>query len=142
MEQVTSHLTAKLKSPPLEKLFLSLPHPKVEMLCSPPMENTSASTGPGTPVATLEKPGQVSMDAPSVEDPVTELVPANPALDPQIVVTPLSPDCTDKILCKYGIYEDWKHIITGLWEGFDVGVRETPPCSYIFCQLCFITFRP
>ena len=75
--------TTKLKSPLLERrLFPLLPHPKVEMLCLPPVENTSASTGPKIPVATLEMPAQVSMDAPSVENPVMELVPANPVLDP------------------------------------------------------------
>ena len=71
-----------------------------------------------------------------------ELVPANPALDPQVVVTPLSPDRAEEILCKYSLYKDWKHIITGLRKGFDVGVRETPPHSYIFHQPCFVTFRP
>jgi hypothetical protein len=78
------------------------------------MENISASTGPETQIATLECPASVSMDAASVGSLVTELVPANPMPDPQIVVTPLNPDWVEEILCKYGLYNDWKHIITGL----------------------------
>jgi hypothetical protein len=105
------------------------------------MENISASTGPGAQVATLEMPALASMDAASAENPVMELVPANPVLDPQMVVTPLSPDQAEEILCKYGLYEDWKHVITGLREGFDVGIRDTPPCSHLFRQPCLVTFR-
>jgi hypothetical protein len=76
-----------------------------------------------------------------VENPVTGLVPANPVPDPRVVVTPLSPDRAEEILCKYGLYGDWKHIIIGLRKGFDVGIKETPPRTYIFRQPCFVTFR-
>jgi hypothetical protein len=72
------------------------------------------------------------MDAASAGNWVMEPVPANPVLDPRIVVTPLSPDRTEEILCKYGLYENWKHIINGLWKGFDVGIGETPPHTYLF----------
>lgn len=76
------------------------------MPCLPPTVSISASTGPGTQVGTLEMPALVSMDAASVENLVTELVPANPVLDPQMVVTPLSPNRAEESLCKYGLYED------------------------------------
>ena len=52
------------------------------MPCLPPMENIPASTGPETQAATLGMPALVSMDAAPVEDPVMELVPANPVPNP------------------------------------------------------------
>jgi hypothetical protein len=133
VEHATSQPTVKLTSPLLERRPLpSCPHPRVEMLCLPPTESNSASSGPKTQVATLQMPALVSMDAASVENWVMGLVPANPVPDPRVVVTPLNMDHAEVICCKCGLYEDWKYIITGLWEGFDVSIRETPPCTYIF----------
>ena len=73
------------------------------------MENISASTGLGTQTATLETPVSASMDAAYVDNLAMEPVPANPKPDPRTVVTPLSPECAEEVLCKYGLYYDWKH---------------------------------
>jgi len=108
--QATSQQIAKPKSPPQAGKLPPLPHhPKVETLCSPPMENISASTGLGTQTATLETPVSASMDAAYVDNLAMEPVPANPKPDPRTVVTPLSPECAEEVLCKYGLYYDWKH---------------------------------
>ena len=43
--------------------------------------------------------------------------------DPRKVSTPLDADGLEGVLRKFGIFDDWSHVITGLREGFDVGVK-------------------
>lgn len=50
-------------------------------------------------------------------------LPAPPRPDPRRVVTPLSADNLEEALESLGIRNGWQHVITGLREGFDIGLR-------------------
>jgi hypothetical protein len=67
---------------------------------------------------------------------------ANRTPDPRRVVTPLDPGRAEELLCRYGIISAWKHVIAGLREGFDVGIREQLTCSYIFRKSHLNSARP
>ncbi|KIK31862.1 hypothetical protein CY34DRAFT_19492 [Suillus luteus UH-Slu-Lm8-n1] len=41
--------------------------------------------------------------------------------NPRIVVTPLIVDHIKELLCKYNLLDDWLHILSGIYTGFDVG---------------------
>jgi hypothetical protein len=62
------------------------------------------------------------------------LADANLLSDPRWVVTPLIPDQMEELLYIYNIHDDWKHILIGLREGFDVGIRGSLSCLRIFCK--------
>ena len=64
--------------------------------------------------------------------PHTVLANAKPERDPRMVVTPLDANAAEELLCKYNLYDTWKHIIEGLRTGFDVGILEQPSCTYTF----------
>jgi hypothetical protein len=64
-----------------------------------------------------------------VAPPPTALADANLSSDPRRVVTPLIPERLEELLYLYDIHDDWKHILAGLREGFDVGIRGSLPCS-------------
>ena len=70
------------------------------------------------------------------------LVAANHMPDPRCVVTPLDPDRVEELLYKYDLFPTWKHIITRLHEGFDVGIWEHLSSSYIFRKPQIISVRP
>jgi hypothetical protein len=61
------------------------------------------------------------MVAVSVVNLTMVLATANPP-DLRRVVTPLDPDWAKELLCKYNLVPYWSHIVTGLREGFDVGI--------------------
>ncbi|KIJ56446.1 hypothetical protein M422DRAFT_150825 [Sphaerobolus stellatus SS14] len=42
------------------------------------------------------------------------------------------PDAAEALLCKYGILNEWQHIVSGLREGFDVGIKMPVTCTYLF----------
>jgi hypothetical protein len=71
-----------------------------------------------------------------------ELVAARCLPDPRRVVTPLDPNRAEKLLRKYDLISDWNHVITGLREGFDIGIREQLSCLYIFRQSFILAIRP
>jgi hypothetical protein len=72
------------------------------------------------------------MVAAFAESPVMELDLASPTTDPRHVVTPLDPNRAEELLCRYDLQDTWTHVIVGLREGFDIGIREQLPRSYIF----------
>ena len=64
------------------------------------------------------------MDVPSAETEITERMLAPSEEDPRKVVTPLDADGLEAALQEQGTFEKWAHIITGIRNGFDVGVKE------------------
>jgi hypothetical protein len=132
------HSNAKRIEPQLANPQHPLPlMEKVNMPCSHPGASNSASTGLGSHHAPSEAPVQTFMAAASVERPAMVLVAANPNPDPRKVVTPLNPNRVEELLCKYGLISTWNHIIVGLHEDFDIGIREQLSCLYIFPQSQF-----
>lgn len=72
------------------------------------------------------------MHAPSATSSPTELGAAPAHNDPRSVSTPLDADGLETLLKKLGLLEEWSHVINGIRNGFDVGIREIPPRSFIF----------
>ena len=62
--------------------------------------------------------------------------------DPRRVVTPLNPDRAAELLRKFNLLSVWNHVIVGLREGFDIGIREQISRSYIFRQPLILSIRP
>jgi hypothetical protein len=100
--------------------------------------NNSASTRLGSHHAPLEAPVWTFVAAASVGEPAMVLAAANPNPDPKKVVTPLDPNWVEELLCKYSLISTWNHMIVGLREGFDVGIREQLSRLYIFPQSQFL----
>ena len=48
---------------------------------------------------------------------------AEPSADPCLVCMPVSPIKVEALLCSFNIYDKWLHIIDGLLNGFDVGIK-------------------
>jgi hypothetical protein len=88
------------------------------------MASSSVLPGLEIPLATLVAPAPISTAAVSAVSSATEPVAAKCLPDPRHVVTPLDPNRAEELLCKYDLISDWNHIITGLREGFDIGIRE------------------
>jgi hypothetical protein len=53
-------------------------------------------------------------------------VPTTPEGDPRRVVTPLHADRIEALLSQLGILAAWRHVVSGIRLGFDVGVRVHP----------------
>ena len=120
---VTSLPIARLIKQLLEdQLPLLLPLPEANTPCLPPVENHSALPLPTHPPVVTETPTPISMVAVSVVTPSMELVSASQSPDPRCVVTPLIAYKVELLLHKYGIYDDWSHVIAGLRSGFNVGI--------------------
>ena len=120
---VTSLPIARLiKQLPEDQSPLLLPPPEANTPCLPPAENHSALPSPVHPPAVTVTPASISMVAVSVATPSMELVGASQSPDPRCVVTPLVAHKVELLLRKYGIYDDWVHVIAGLRSGFDVGI--------------------
>jgi hypothetical protein len=64
--------------------------------------------------------------------------------DPDLrrVVTPLDVNKTRALLCKYGLLPDWDHILQGIANGFNVGIKSPPSCTLIFRESRILTARP
>lgn len=60
------------------------------------------------------------------------LVDAAPNTDPRQVTTPINPTKTLTILSYLHIIDNWSHIIEGLINGFDIGLRTLPTTTLIF----------
>jgi len=54
------------------------------------------------------------------------------APDPCSVFTSINPDKAEILVRTLNLHSKWKHVITGLREGFDVGIQQTPNCTIIF----------
>lgn len=79
-----------------------------------------------------EQAVQTTTDAPFAQSPVTEPAAAHDQIDPRIVTTPLDADLIEVLLRNLGIEEDWKHIVHGLRNGFNVGIQDNLNQSFIF----------
>lgn len=64
---------------------------------------------------------------------ITEPAPAHQVdLDPRKVIMPIIATRVEQLLHTYGIYNKWKHILVGLINGFDVGIKCAPERTIIF----------
>jgi len=72
------------------------------------------------------------MDAVSAVAPPMVPGPAECVPDPRIIFTPIDPVSTEHLLLSLNIYDKWKHIITGLHEGFDMGIKHPPEHTIMF----------
>jgi hypothetical protein len=106
------------------------------------MGGSSASPGPVVPPAISGLVAAISTVAASVEIPRTAQAIARPRPDPRRVVTPLNPDKVEKVLHNLALFNSFRHIIVGLREGFDVGIRGLLPRTYLFRQSQIILSRP
>lgn len=106
------------------------------------MGGSSASPGPVVPPAISGLVAAISTVAASVEIPRTAQAISRPRPDPRRVVTPLNPDKAEKVLHNLGLFNSFRHIIVGLREGFDVGIRGLLPRTYLFQQSQIILSRP
>jgi hypothetical protein len=72
------------------------------------------------------------MPALFVKNPPMAPGPAKPESDPRSVFTPVNPIKTKILLCSFNIYNKWSHVITGLREGFDVGIKSPLSKTILF----------
>jgi len=61
-----------------------------------------------------------------------ELVAATNEPDPRIIITPLIASHVEELLRKYNLLDDWMHILVGIRNGFDVGIRDPPLSTCLF----------
>ncbi|KAG2128340.1 uncharacterized protein EDB93DRAFT_1256685 [Suillus bovinus] len=104
------------------RLQPSLPTPGASMHSLPQTENITALIGPMDPSAPSVPTAEMSTPAASAEILLTVLGAARLAGDPRAVVTPLDYLQVEEILRTYGIFNDWRHIVDGIHNGFNVGV--------------------
>ncbi|KAI1781869.1 hypothetical protein LXA43DRAFT_1069631 [Ganoderma leucocontextum] len=100
------------------------------MPSSQQMEGHSASRGLRADPANTEMAATMPTDVAFAEQATTARVPA-PALDPRAVVTPLDVDRIRSALQGLGLLDEWAHIISGLLDGFNVGVDTHVSETYI-----------
>lgn len=62
--------------------------------------------------------------------------------DPRSVCTPIDPDKAESLLRSFNIYNKWSHVITGLREGFDVGIKSLPTETILFREPRLISSQP
>ena len=89
-----------------------------------PPVNLSVSIGHGTPIANSQTIAETPTDVPFVGRYNTEPTLAPSREDPRKVVTPLDADGLEVALYKLDIFQKWAHVISGIRDGFDVGVKE------------------
>jgi len=131
--QVTYQQTAKQNQPVLvNQLPPSPPMPRAEMPLSDPMANGSVSAGPRIAHAHSVTNAETTTAAVYVEDCHMVLPNAKLATDPRSVFTPIDPNKAEILVRTLNLHNKWKHVITGLREGFDVGIRQTPNHTIIF----------
>jgi hypothetical protein len=118
--------------PDIQHFRLPVEMPKANMPCLDQTTRCSASLGPRIPFAPLEEHVSTTTDAASAEGLPMELKPAGCEPDPCCVTTPLNVNKTKLLLCKYGLLSDWEHILQGIANGFDVGIKSRPNCTLIF----------
>jgi hypothetical protein len=115
--------------------------PKVIMHYQPPMESTTVSTGPIPLPAPSDPTAQISMDAAFAGNLGMELVAASNEPDPRIIITPLIASHVEELLHKYNLLDDWMHILVGIRNGFDVGVRNPPLSTCLFRKSCLVALK-
>ena len=78
-------------------------------------------------------------EAQPMEQPTVE---REPEMDPRSVFTPIDAHKTELLLQSLGLREKWEHVIKGLKEGFDVGIKAPPSHTILFRKPLFIQSRP
>jgi hypothetical protein len=126
----------------IQHFHLPVEMPRASMPCLDRTTRFSASLGPGIPFAPLEEHVSTTTDAASAGGLPMELKPAGCRPDLCCIITPLDVNKTRLLLCKYRLLSDWEHILQGITNGFDVGIRSPPDCTLIFRKSCIITARP
>lgn len=127
---VTSPRTALPRSLRQASQWRPLPEVLTLTPCSQPLVCATASCSPATLLVLTRTIVVIFMLVASVVPPSTVLPPAQTKPDPRLVVTPLSADGLESALASLGILEDWRHVITGLREGFNIGL-EAPVTSTV-----------
>ncbi|CAL1699721.1 unnamed protein product [Somion occarium] len=84
------------------------------------------------PLTERGKDASTTTAAASASTPVMVPQSVPTSLDPRNVTTPIQVDKVEALLQELGIAEDWRHVLEGLRNGFDVGVKDTPPRSFMF----------
>lgn len=104
------------------------------MHLSVPMVVPTASPSLKESSVCMEPPASITTDAAFAASRSTEPPAAQPSHvnDPRFVSTPLNVDKIEQLLAGLGILDSWKHVIRGLREGFDVGIRDSPNNTFIF----------
>lgn len=115
----------------IQHFCLPVEMPKANMPCLDQTTKFSASLGPRIPFAPSEEHVSTIMDAASAKGLPMELRPARCKPDPHCITTPLDVDKTRFLLCKQ-LLPDWEHILQGITNGFDVGIKSHPNCTLIF----------
>ena len=105
----------------------NLGHHLAHSLMDPPVD-PSASHGPTTPNDVFPTIAGMSINVLYAMTGVTEPMPVRSEVDPWKVITPLSADGLEAKLHEQGIFEKWSHVIDGICNGFDVGIKEK--CSH------------
>jgi hypothetical protein len=82
------------------------------------------------------------MDAASVEDPLMGPSYADHTPDPRIIVTPMDSLKMKSLLYKYNLLSDWDHILSGITNGFNVGIKSPPEHTLIFQESYFLPTQP
>ncbi|KAG2158082.1 uncharacterized protein EDB93DRAFT_1246567 [Suillus bovinus] len=86
------------------------------------------TTNTWTPSAPMVPTAEMFTLAASAEIHHTEPAIARPVSDPRSVVTPLNHIRLEELLCKYGIFDDWCHIINEQEAGrYSIGFSPTDP---------------
>jgi len=96
-----------------------------------PPDDSSASLGNNHPIAVSPIAARVCTDVPSVVSETMGSTLAPGVEDPRVVVTPLDADGLEAELRQQGVLKKWSHIIDGIRNGFDVGVKTQVPCTII-----------
>ncbi|CAA7260557.1 unnamed protein product [Cyclocybe aegerita] len=116
--------------------------PAARTLSSPPTTSPSASTLPRTLTAHSKRTAETTTAAASVVDRAMEQLPAASEPDPRTVFTPIDASKAESILRSFNLYNTWQHVIFGLRNGFDVGIRSLPTHTILFRQSCILPPQP
>ncbi|KAG2339793.1 hypothetical protein BDR05DRAFT_1003120 [Suillus weaverae] len=110
----------------------SRPMLEANMLSQTRPESITALTGPTTPVAPSVPTVEMFIHVVSVVTCPTGLAAAESGVDPHTVVTPLDHLKVEDTLRKYGIFNDWCHIVNGIHDGFNIGILTPPKSTLLF----------
>ena len=78
-------------------------------------------------------------EAQSTEQPTVK---SKPEMDPLLVFTPIDAHKTELLLQSLGLWEKWEHVIKGLKEGFDIGIKAPPSHTVLFQKPLFVQSQP
>lgn len=74
----------------------------------------------------------------SVMTSTMELAAVGQSLDSRHVVTPIDVSKAGHLMCRYGIYDKWKHVIAGLHSGFNIGIQGKLSCMYTIPEVSLL----